>query len=169
MGDDLNLPGRISVRTPMQWTSDTNGGFSEAPQEQLVRQLITSGPYSVKKVNAEAQQHDQNSLLNWMKRLILMRRHCLEVGWGAPRVIKADQPHVLVHSYAWKENVLVFAHNLSAKPCRFTISSRRFHPSQFVDIFSDRDYELTGEGTVQLELEAYGYRWFRVNQLKTKQ
>lgn len=169
MGDDLELPGRTSVRTPMQWDSSTNGGFSTAPTAKLFRRPVTTGPFSVKKVNVEAQLHEENSLLNWMKRLIMIRKNCLEIGRSTPRVVSVDQPQVLVHSYDWQGNVLVFAHNLAAKPCKFSISSRKFHPRQFVDIFSDRDYEPTSEHTTEVPLEGYGYRWFRVNELKTKQ
>lgn len=168
MGDDLNLPGRTSVRTPMQWNSKRNCGFSSAPSNKLVRQLISSGEYSYKKVNVEAQMYDNNSLLSWMKRLVLMRKNCPEIGWGKPKLIKTDNPQVLVHSYDWQGNALVFAHNLSAQESTFSISSRTFHPRQFVDIFSDKDYTPTQEDTVQLELGPHGYRWFRVNQLKTK-
>lgn len=168
MGDDLDLPGRTSVRTPMQWTKDKNGGFSTAAPEKLFRNPINTGSYSYKKVNVEAQQQDEYSLLSWMKRLIMIRKNCKEISWGKPNVIKSDQPQVLVHSYDWEGNVLVFAHNLSGKPCKFSITSRKFHPRQFADIFSDRDYEPTTENTTEVELESYGYRWFRVNELKTK-
>lgn len=169
MGENLDLPGRISVRTPMQWTNDMNGGFSDAPAEKLFRKPILKGPFSVKKVNVEAQQEETFSLLNWMKRLILMRENCHEIGWGAPEVVASDQPQVLVHSYDWEGNVLVFAHNLSATPCQLSIESRKFHLRQFVDIFSDSDYEPTKEDTTQIDLNGHGYRWFRVNQLKVKQ
>ena len=169
MGDDLEQPGRTSVRNPMQWNSSTGGGFSDAPPGKLFRRLITSGPFSIKKVNVEAQLHEENSFLNWMKRLIMIRKNSSEIGWGQPQVVQSDHPHVLVHSYDWEGNVLVFAHNLSEKPCQFSISSRKFHPRQFVDIFCDKDYAPTTEHTTQVALEGYGYRWFRVNELKTKQ
>jgi maltose alpha-D-glucosyltransferase/alpha-amylase len=169
MGENLDLPGRTSVRTPMQWTGDANGGFSTALPKKLVRAPISSGPFGVKKVNVEVQQQDEKSFLSWMKRLIMVRKNCMEIGWGAPKVIKSNLHHVLVHSYDWQGNTLVFAHNLSAKPCKFSLTSRKFHPRQFVDIFSDSDYEPTQEHTTQVELERYGYRWFRVNELKTKQ
>ncbi|WP_114779586.1 alpha-amylase family protein [Botryobacter ruber] len=169
MGEDLDLPGRTSVRTPMQWDSSTNGGFSSAPTSKLFRKPVTTGPFGIKQVNVEAQLHDDNSLLNWMKRLILIRKNCKEIGWGTPKVVKASLPQVLVHSYDWEGNGLVFAHNLSSKPCRFSITSRKFHPRQFVDIFCDTDYEPTAEHTTEIYLEGYGYRWFRVNELKKKQ
>lgn len=78
MGDNLDLPGRTSVRTPMQWTDDKSGGFSTAPADKLFRQPITKGPFGVKKINVEAQRHETDSLLNWMKRLIMMRKNCPE-------------------------------------------------------------------------------------------
>lgn len=40
MGDDLRLSGRESVRTPMQWNSNKNGGFSGAPEISLYRPVV---------------------------------------------------------------------------------------------------------------------------------
>src|SRR5690606_27050722 len=169
MGENLRLEGRNSVRTPMQWNSQENGGFSAARPGRLLRKPITTGPFSIKKVNVERQQKDDFSLLNWMQRLIFIRKSCSEIGWGQPKAITSDQAHVLAHSYEWKDNVIVFTHNFKEQPTTFSIKSKEFHPRQFVDIFSDTDYEPTQEHTTQLFLKGYGYRWFRVNLLKTKQ
>jgi maltose alpha-D-glucosyltransferase/alpha-amylase len=166
MGENLEFEGRTSVRAPMQWTSEANGGFSTASPDKLFRPPISKGPFGVKKVNVKDQLKEKYSILNWTKRLIRERKNCPEIGWGKPSLISGNQPHVLVHSYEWEGNALVFVHNFSGKACQLSIKSRKYHLRQFVDIFNDQEYEPTREDTQHIELGGYGYRWFRVNRLK---
>ena len=63
MGEDLSLPGREAIRTPMQWDDGPNAGFSKARPGDLVRPVITRGPFGSRRVNVRAQQRDPNSLL----------------------------------------------------------------------------------------------------------
>ncbi|PRY15526.1 maltose alpha-D-glucosyltransferase/alpha-amylase [Pontibacter ummariensis] len=167
MGEDLKQQGRGSVRLPMQWNAGQNGGFSTAPSDKVVWPMLDSGPFSYKKVNVVEQHKDEDSLLSWMKRLIQMRKHCKEIGWGEANAIPTDTPQVLLHTVEWDESMLVFAHNLSGEPCEAEVQSKDIHPRQFVDFFSDELYEPTKEDTTHVKLNGYGYRWFRVNQPKT--
>src|SRR5207249_1409549 len=68
MGDDLSLPERESIRTPMQWSAESNGGFSTAAPHTLVRPVISEGEYRYQRVNVAEQRLDFNSLLNWTER-----------------------------------------------------------------------------------------------------
>ncbi|WP_439883233.1 alpha-amylase family protein [Pontibacter sp. MBLB2868] len=166
MGEDLSQKGRGSVRLPMQWNDKNNGGFSDAARSKVVWPPLSKGPFSFKNVNVASQYQHEHSLLEWMKRLIRLRKHCREIGWGKAIVLETDTPQVLVHSMAWQQSVLVFAHNLSGKALRFKIKSKKLHPRQFLQIFQDGDYEPTKEDTTELEINEYGYRWFRVNRLQ---
>ncbi|MFD2515444.1 alpha-amylase family protein [Pontibacter locisalis] len=166
MGEDLDQEGRGSVRLPMQWDDSKNGGFSNVNREKVVWPPLEKGPFSYKKVNVDSQHQQQRSLLEWMKRLIRIRKHCREIGWGKAVVFKTDNPHVLAHCMEWKGSMLVFVHNLSSEPCEFSLATKKLHPRQFMSIFEDKDYEPTKEDTKKLKLNSYGYRWFRVNQVK---
>ena len=74
MGDNLYLGDRNVVRTPMQWSSDRNAGFSRADFARLYSPPIMDPVYGFQAVNVEAQQRDPSSLLNWMKQLISLRK-----------------------------------------------------------------------------------------------
>ena len=63
--------GRTGSRTPMQWNSKENAGFSTAPKEQLYLPLDPSR----KKPTVEAQDSDPNSLLNHVRRLAALRQN----------------------------------------------------------------------------------------------
>ncbi len=43
MGENLDLPGRLAVRTPMQWTDGRDGGFSDAAPSRARRPLAEGG------------------------------------------------------------------------------------------------------------------------------
>ena len=82
MGENLEIPGRLSVRTPMQWTDERNGGFSPAAPSKLPRPL-PDGDFGPMGVNVADQRRDPNSTLNWFERLIRRRRETPEFGWGS--------------------------------------------------------------------------------------
>ena len=72
MGDDLRLPERNCARTPMQWSTEPNAGFTKS--DKPILPVISEGAYSFEHVNVAVQRRDPNSLLNWMERMIRMRK-----------------------------------------------------------------------------------------------
>jgi maltose alpha-D-glucosyltransferase/alpha-amylase len=82
MGDNIFLGDRDGVRTPMQWSPDRNAGFSRANPQELYLPTIMDPVYGFETVNVEAQTRSSSSLLNWMKRLIAVRRAHQTFGRG---------------------------------------------------------------------------------------
>src|SRR5262245_41359158 len=72
MGDDVSLPERPCARTPRQWSSEPNGGFTE--RDPPIVPVISDGPYGFEHVNAAEQRRETNSMLNWSERIIRMRK-----------------------------------------------------------------------------------------------
>jgi maltose alpha-D-glucosyltransferase / alpha-amylase len=165
MGDDLSLEGRTSVRTPMQWSNTQNGGFSTAPQDALTRPVISEGEYGYQQVNATTEQRDPNSLLNWMERLIRIRQQCPELGRGKWCILKTDEPSVFAHCCEWEGDTLLAVHNLAKQPCTVTLKSKDFNPKHLMELFANRQYEPFDGNSSSIELNAYGYRWFRFDSL----
>jgi maltose alpha-D-glucosyltransferase/alpha-amylase len=163
MGDDLSLEGRDSVRTPMQWSDAANGGFSTAPADALARPVIKEGEYSYKQVNVAAQQRDPASLLDWMERAIRTRKQCPEFGCGQWRILETDEPCVFAHCCEWEGKAVIALHNLADKPCTVTLKSNGY--THLTDLFGDRQYDSLDVDSRSISLEAYGYRWFRVNRM----
>src|SRR5215218_3486620 len=73
LGENLELPGRLAVRTPMHWSDGENAGFSSAAEDDLVAPLTRDGPFGFERVNVASQRHDPDSLLNWIERMIRLR------------------------------------------------------------------------------------------------
>src|SRR5262249_44950360 len=73
-------------------------------------------PYGFEHINAAIQRRHPDSLLNWTERIIRMRKEVPEVGWGDFTAISSRDPAVLVMRYDWRNNWVLFVHNLDAKP-----------------------------------------------------
>jgi maltose alpha-D-glucosyltransferase/alpha-amylase len=165
MGDDLSLPERQCARTPMQWSAEPQGGFTQSAKP--FRPVISEGPYGYQHVNVAMQRRDPNSQLNWMERMIRMRKEVPEIGWGDFHFLDTKTPQVLAMCYEWRNNSVVIVHNLGAAPCEIQLKLRRPNSSDeaLVNLLSE-DHSLPSKsGAHQIVLEPYGYRWYRVGGL----
>src|ERR1700721_3218367 len=102
MGDDLSLPERDCARTPMQWSTEPHGGFTKSGTPILP--VISGGAYGFEHVNVAQQRRDPNSLMNWMERMIRMRKEVPEIGWGNFTVLQTRTAEVLALRYDWRKN-----------------------------------------------------------------
>ena len=159
MGDNLALPERESARTPMQWSADKNGGFSTG--RRTIRPVISDPIYGYKRVNVEGQRRDPHSLLNWVERKIRMRRECPEISWGDWKILKTNADDVLVMEYTWRDHSLIVLHNFVDKPRAIRIPVSIAGTQVLIDLLSTNDSRAGEHGHHEIELEPYGYRWFR--------
>jgi maltose alpha-D-glucosyltransferase / alpha-amylase len=163
MGDDLSLKERDAVRTPMQWSDEPQAGFSRA--QKTVHPVIKEGPYNYQKVNVHAQTRDPNSLLNWMIRLIRLRKECPEIGWGDWTILNTGCSAVLAMRYDWRGNSLVVVHNFDEKPHEIRIKPGVQGGHKLVNLWADEESQSDDAGVHRISLETHGYRWYRVGGL----
>ena len=164
MGDDLSLPEREPVRTPMQWSDGPNGGFSYSSDP--VRPPIDSGPYGFKIVNVAQQRGAEDSLLNWMERIIRTRKEMPEIGEGEYTVL--DTPtSVLALRYDWGDHLSVFVHNFEdrRREVELDIGSAP-DGTRMKCVLSDRTYDARDGGRYPMLLKPYGYLWLRAGGLE---
>lgn len=163
MGDDLSLPERNSTRTPMQWSKEQNGGFSSVAPAALIRPAIRSGTYGYEQgVNVIDERRDPDSLLNWMERAIRTRRACIEFGWGKWSLIETGHQSVFAHRCEWQGRVVIAVHNLSQLACEVKLELQDAEKEHLIELLGDQPYEKLSSSVSSLQLEGYGYRWFRV-------
>ena len=161
MGDDLRLPERNCARTPMQWSTEPNAGFTKS--EHPILPVIDHGPYGFDHVNAADQRRDPNSLLNWMERVIRMRKEVPEIGWGDFRFVSTGTEAVLAMAYEWRNNAVLCVHNLEGAPREIGMTLEHNGEScVLVNLLSGDHSEPNKKGRHAILMEAYGYRWFRV-------
>jgi maltose alpha-D-glucosyltransferase / alpha-amylase len=163
MGDDLRLKGRESLRTVMQWDDQQNAGFSDAPKKKLVHPVIDFGDYDFRKINVSKQQKDPDSFLNWMERLISTRKHSPQLSYGDCVILRNNSVSVLGFYNLWKSDVVVLLHNISKKDCKVKLDNQEKKFGRMSEIFSNKKYKTVKNINSEIELSAYGYRWFKCN------
>jgi maltose alpha-D-glucosyltransferase/alpha-amylase len=165
MGDDLSLPERNCARTPMQWSTEPHGGFTKG--EKPCAPVIDKGPYGYEHVNAAKQRRDAHSMLNWTERIIRMRKEVPEIGWGDFKVITTRDPAILIVRYDWRNNSVLFVHNLDEKPreIAFAVGISGEAGKLLVNLLSEDHSRADERGRHHLLMEGYGYRWYRVGGL----
>ncbi|CAN5576821.1 alpha-amylase family protein [soil metagenome] len=161
MGENLAVDGRLAVRTPMQWTTEQNGGFSTCARKDLVRPMLTSGDYGYPETNVAVQRADRTSLLNWTASLIRARKECPEIGWGTHTIVTAEDPSIFAIRYDFEGGIVLVLHNLSSKPVDCELSMKAGDIRRLLDMFGDRAYDPLDPDDPQIHLEGYGYRWLR--------
>ncbi|HEX6300887.1 MAG TPA: alpha-amylase family protein [Acidimicrobiia bacterium] len=157
MGENLDIPGRYAVRSPMQWDPAPGGGFSSAPMEQLRRPPPT-GPYSPEEVNVRAQIDDPDSTLSWMRHLIQRRRSLPELGLGDYTLVEVGSSKVLAIRFEWAGRTLLTLHNFSGRRVEVDIGDQ-LGGEPGVDVWSDSSYESDNG---RFALSANGFRWIRI-------
>ncbi len=166
MGEDLSLPEREAARTPMQWSAERNAGFTFC--DTPVRPVIDEGPYGYRKVNVAMQRADPASLLGWTERMLRLRKELTEIGQGEFAILDT-QPHILAMSYRHHGRVSLFTHNLAGDKVEFKVTvpdDRQPGGRALVCLQTNRAVPPGDDGSYDLVLEPYGYRWFRLGGLE---
>jgi maltose alpha-D-glucosyltransferase / alpha-amylase len=162
MGDDLKLAERNCARTPMQWSTEPHAGFTKS--DKPVMPVISSGAYGFEHVNVAAQRRDPDSLLDWMERIIRMRKEVPEIGWGDFSFISAQAREVLIMRYDWRNNSVLFVHNLSSVPreVTFSVTSGQQEACTLINLLAENHSQPVAGDKHRILLEPYGYRWYRL-------
>jgi maltose alpha-D-glucosyltransferase/alpha-amylase len=166
MGDNVFLGDRNGVRTPMQWSSDRNAGFSRTNPQRLILPIIIDPEYHYEAINVEAQQNNPNSLLWWTKRLIALRKQFHAFGRGTLEFLTPSNYRVLVFVRELRdengratETVLVVA-NLSRFPQYVEIDLSKWKGTRPVELFGHTEFPAIGELPYLLTLPGYAFYWF---------
>jgi trehalose synthase len=162
MAENLDIPGRMSVRAPMQWSgSEPNGGFSDADPSELRRPVVDDPAFAPEAVNVADQRRDPDSLLNWIGRVIRTRRECHEIGWGAWEVLDAGDPALLAIRYEWNRRTLVALFNLGEAEASGTIALEGLDGDALEEVLGRGEHGPRPGGGLEVRLPRYGYRWLR--------
>jgi maltose alpha-D-glucosyltransferase/alpha-amylase len=156
MGDDLTLSERLAVRTPMQWSTEKNAGFSMA--SHTFRPVISLGDYSYLKVNVEDEKKSKNSLLNEIRKLAALRRSCPEIGFADWKVLPSSSKNVLIIKYVVNGESLITIHNFNEKAQ--DVSFENDDEKSFVNLIDNKVFHSSGR-KITLHLNSYGYAWFK--------
>ncbi|HTR08780.1 MAG TPA: maltose alpha-D-glucosyltransferase [Paraburkholderia sp.] len=161
MGDNIHLGDRDGVRTPMQWSSDRNGGFSRADPEQLVLPPLMGSLYGYDAINVEAQSRDPHSLLNWTRRMLATRRAKQAFGRGSIRFLRPDNRKVLAYLREMPgEAPILCVANLSRAPQAVELDLSEYAGTAPVEMTADSVFPPIGQLPYLLTFPPYGFLWF---------
>ncbi|WP_298012031.1 maltose alpha-D-glucosyltransferase [uncultured Aquabacterium sp.] len=163
MGDNVYLGDRNGVRTPMQWSPDRNAGFSRADPQKLYLPPIMDAVYGYQAVNVEAQLRDPSSLLNWMRRMLAVRKSSHAFGRGALTFLKPGNPKILAYLREYEDDTILCVANLarSAQPVELNLS--RYKGRVPVELLGRTLFPPIGELPYLLTIAAHGFYWFRLD------
>jgi maltose alpha-D-glucosyltransferase / alpha-amylase len=163
MGDNFFLGDRNGVRTPMQWSPDRNAGFSRADPQQLYLPPIMDPVYGYEAVNVEAQTRDRSSLLNWMKRMLQVRKSSQAFGRGTLKFIRPGNRKVLVYLRQYGDDTILCVVNLSRSAQPVEINLAEHKGTVPIELLGSTAFPPIGELPYFLTLPAYGFYWFRLS------
>ncbi|MEX2536212.1 MAG: maltose alpha-D-glucosyltransferase [Trueperaceae bacterium] len=159
MGDNIYLDDRNGVRTPMQWHSGENAGFSEA--QRLYSPIIDDDNYGYGVLNVADQEQDPESLLNWTRYLIKTRQQHPALGRGSFRILHPENRAILPFLNVYGGEVVLAVHNLSHETQRAELDLSEWDGMQLVDLFTHQPYGRAS-AEVRVVLEPYLYLWLGV-------
>ncbi|WP_374164414.1 alpha-amylase family protein [Arcticibacter sp. MXS-1] len=160
MGDDLSLQERLSVRTPMQWSLQVNGGFSSS--RTTVRPVISFGSYGYQRLNVAEQQRSPGSLLNFITHLSALRKQHPEIGLANFEVLDSKTDHILAIDYRYQKKRLMIIHNFSKEPLAFHLDPAWSVAGTLNELLSGRKLKIGRPDNVKIELEGYACRWYEI-------
>jgi len=160
MGDNIWLPDRDAVRTPMQWTPDRNAGFSTADPGKLYLPLIQSLVYHYGHTNVEAQLAQPTSLLHWVRGMLAVRRQHPALGLGEFEVVDCDNESVLTFCRRSDDETLLVLANLASTARHATVKLPQHAGRPLRDVFGGAQFGSVGEdGTATFTLGSREFYW----------
>jgi len=162
MGDNIFLGDRNGVRTPMQWSPDRNAGFSRADPQRLFLPPVMDPIYGFEAVNVEAQLREPSSLLNWMRRLLSVRKSVKAFGRGQLVFLRPGNRKILAFLREYGDEIVLCVVNLArtAQPVELDLS--RFKGRVPLELLGRTVFPPIGELPYLLTLHGHSFYWFQL-------
>jgi maltose alpha-D-glucosyltransferase/alpha-amylase len=164
MGDNIYLGDRNSVRTPMQWSPDRNGGFSRADPQSLYLPPIMDPIYGYASVNVEAQAREPSSLLNWTRRMLAVRKTCKAFGRGTFELLRPGNRTILAYMRRYEDDAVLCVANLKRSAQAVELDLKAFRGRVPVEMIGQSSFPPIGELPYMLTLPGYAFYWFKLTE-----
>ena len=165
MGDNIYLGDRNGVRTPMQWNSSLNAGFSSADPERLYAPVISNAVYGFQAVNVDAQTRSEHSLLLWMKSLIKVRNAFRVFSRGTIQFLNPSNHRVLAYVRQFEGETVLVVNNLSNSAQAVELDVQRYKGYVPIEMFGRNLFPRFGNLPYLLTLGPYQFYWFQLRRL----
>jgi maltose alpha-D-glucosyltransferase/alpha-amylase len=164
MGDNVYLGDRDGVRTPMQWTSDRNGGFSKADFAQLYLPPLMDPVYGYQAINVEAQLRHSTSLLRWTRRFIALRKEHPVFGQGDYQPLQPSNTRIFAHVRTYEDDVILCVHNMARSAQAVELDLSEYEGRYPIELYGGSRFPRIGELPYLLTLAPRGFFWFQLEE-----
>jgi maltose alpha-D-glucosyltransferase/alpha-amylase len=167
MGDNIYLGDRNGVRTPMQWTSDRNAGFSKCDPARLYLPVVMDPISGYQVVNVDAQLSDPSSLLHWTRNMIALRKLFQVFGRGTLTFLNPANRKILAYlreldrGDGFRETVLCVA-NLSRFAQPVTLDLADYAGFEPVEMLGYVPFPAITTEPYALTLAPYSFLWLEL-------
>jgi maltose alpha-D-glucosyltransferase / alpha-amylase len=144
----------------MQWSADRNGGFSRANPQALFLPPIMDPVYGYQTINVEAQQADPSSLLNWVRRMIGVRKQHQAFGRGSFKLLYPGNRRVLAYLREHEGQSMLCVANLARSAQAVELDLSEFRGRVPVELLSRSPFPPIGDLSYLLTLAGHGFFWF---------
>ena len=164
MGDDIDLPDRNGVRTPMQWDDSPGAGFSSADPDAFYLPLVSAPFYDQRAVNVAEHRTRATSMLNWTRAMLLTRRAHPAFGIGSMSLLPTSDDAVLAFLRRDEAETILCVNNLSTTPRSATIHLPGMSGWRLADMGSGNPFPSVGEDeAVDITCARHGFYWLSVS------
>ena len=162
MGDNIHLGDRNGVRTPMHWTADRNAGFSKADPSLLFLPVVADPVYGYQAVNIDAQKQATHSLLNWMRRMIAIRKKHQVFGRGTLQFLSPANEKILAYLRVYEQETLLLVHNLAGSSQAVELDLTPFKDVVPEELLGESRFPAIHERPYILTLGPYSSYWLHL-------
>jgi maltose alpha-D-glucosyltransferase/alpha-amylase len=171
MGDNIYLGDRNGVRTPMQWNSDRNAGFSKCDPARLYFPVVMDPIYGYQVVNVEAQLSDQSSLLHWTRNMIALRKLFQVFGRGSLLFLHPENRKVLAYLRILKggdgpnsglDEIVLCVANLSRFAQPVSLDLKQYAGMMPVEMIGYVSFPQITQSPYPLTVAPYSFLWFEL-------
>lgn len=164
MGDNIYLGDRNGVRTPFQWSSDRNAGFSGADPQKLFLPVINTPEYHYTTINVENQLANQNSLLRWTRDLIELRKQHIALTRGKLEFLEPENQKVLAYIRTYNDQKILILANLSKRAQYVELDLSSYRGLVPVELQGDTSFPAIGALPYFITLGPYDFYWFKLTE-----
>lgn len=162
MGDNIYLHDRNGVRTPMQWDNNTNAGFSKGNPHRLYLPLIIDNVYGYQSINVDSQMIQPNSLLNFTKKIIGVRKEVKAFGRGDIKFLQPENTKILAYTRTFEDEIILCAANMSSKAQAADFDLSEYLNYEVTEILSKSEFPVIQNDKYTITFAPYGFYWFKL-------
>ncbi len=162
MGDNIYLGDRDGVRTPMQWTADRNAGFSTCDFAQLYLPTLMDPVYGYQACNVEAELRNQHSFLQWLRRMLGVRKQHPVFGTGAMEVLHPENPAIFAYVRRKGEDIILVVNNLSPRAQAAELDLSAYEGLYPIELLGRERFPRIGELPYLLTFGPHSFYWFQL-------